>query len=482
MKDPGRIPSPRSLARGLGWSSCEAAIRQALALSVFVMITREIGPADFGLVAAALIGPLCLQAMIIKGFPESLLQRPKISEDHLASVHWLLVGLGGAATILLFAGAGALERLLAIPGLEPVVQALSILVVLSAWSATPQVVLQRRMDFRPFALKSLSGGLLGAGAALLLLGLGYGLWSLVALYLVRGATETAVILGAAGWWPRRRFSSACLRDLWPNARAIALEALVSLGIEEMPKVSIALVLGEAVLGIYMLGRRIFDFLQELLLQPAFGVALAAFSRVQHDRRRRQQLLADLLVGTGLVAYPAFIGLAIIASDALPFAFGATWSASVPVAQAFMLLGIERSSSNLLCAALQANGHAGQLLKLSALHLFVLAVLMPLGLLGGPAAVALCQGVAGICMLPVLVWLAERMRFSVRHAFRSGILILLLAASTGGAAALVVRTAGIEPQWKILAVTIMTAAILYVATCALFARSMLRRTVFGLSSL
>ncbi len=73
-----------------------------------------------------------------------------------------------------------------------------------------------------------------------------------------------------------------------------------------------------------------------------AVAFPTFSRLQQDPKRMRRAFYKVTQFTSLLAFPVFIGMAILASDLIPAIFGEEWAPSVPVMQILALMGILQS--------------------------------------------------------------------------------------------------------------------------------------------
>ena len=61
--------------------------------------------------------------------------------------------------------------------------------------------------------------------------------------------------------------------------------------------------------------------------------------------------------TSIIAFPVFAGLALVARDLIPFAFGDQWVEAVPVVQAFCVLGLLTAIGILQASLIRSQGQA-----------------------------------------------------------------------------------------------------------------------------
>jgi PST family polysaccharide transporter len=211
--------------------------------------------------------------------------------------------------------------------------------VLSAVSAVPVAILQRRIEFKLIALRvlvgNIAGGVIGVGFALA----GMGLWSLVAQQLSAAAIASAVLWVTSDWRPRFRFSMRHLRDVFSFGVNIAAGGVMRFVSHHADQFLIGALLGTETLGIYVIGMRAIRFVIELASKTLGSVALPVLSRFQSDLARMRRAIYATGQANGFVAVPAFLGLAAIAPDFVPAAFGAKWMPSVPVMQVLSVYAV-----------------------------------------------------------------------------------------------------------------------------------------------
>jgi PST family polysaccharide transporter len=80
----------------------------------------------------------------------------------------------------------------------------------------------------------------------------------------------------------------------------------------------------------------------LICSPFNSVAFSAFSRLQHEPEERRRMFDRLAQIVAALAFPAFLGLAAVAPDAIRAGFGAAWLPSVPVLQILCFIGVLHS--------------------------------------------------------------------------------------------------------------------------------------------
>jgi teichuronic acid exporter len=341
--------------KGTIWSLVSSFVPAALGFLVFLASSRVLSPGEFGLVAFAVSIASVGVAIAPAGFREALIQREKVSPAHLDTVFWLCLG----AALLIFAALCAAAPIIAVASGEQLLVMLLPLVaarvIFDMAAAVPNALIVRTMSFKMLALRTTAASAVAAVACLGLLWAGFGLWALAFSQLAGSIAACMGAMAGARWRPGLQFDRSALREL----RVFGLFStgnhfITTINLDQL---LIGALMGPAWLGIYSFARRIFQILTDLI---SGALNLVSYSLLSSMQREPAKLRDAYLLGTfasSVVAFPVFAGLALIAGDLIPFAFGESWVSAVPVVQAFCVLGLLTAVGTLQSSLIRSQGQA-----------------------------------------------------------------------------------------------------------------------------
>ncbi|MCB1885127.1 MAG: lipopolysaccharide biosynthesis protein [Geminicoccaceae bacterium] len=395
----------RRLAHGGFWAAAETWGQQLVNFLIFAVLARLLGPEAYGLLALAIVIPALGELILMRGgWGEALIQRRALEPAHVDSVFWLLLVLSSLIGALTALGARPLALAFGVPGLEPLIPWLALTIPLAALYAVPDALMRRELRFAPLAARTLLATTLGGAAGIGAAFLGYGVWSLVVQQVVQRAVATAALWLACPWRPTLRFSRRHYGELHRFSVASLGERLLLYADEFVPRLLLGHYLGPVVLGYYVLARKLLELMTEALIQPFVKVAMPVFAQLQDDPVKARRILVDGTRLAAAIAFPAFAGLALVAPDLLPVAFGEPWRPAVPATQVLALVGLSLPLSYFAAALMRGRGRAGWQLLIGAVGtlLIVLGVALagPYGLV--PAALAILLRFALLVPLRLLV--------------------------------------------------------------------------------
>jgi PST family polysaccharide transporter len=326
----------RAAVHGAAWTALQLWGANAGSFVVFVVLGRLLRPADFGVVAAAYTVTMLFRVIVDAGFTRYLVQRPNLPMIYADTAFWTSVTVAIFFTGLSNLIAPYFALLFGIPRLTLVIRVLSSLFILTALDATQSGLLDRQMQFRTQAIRRITATAVAGVTAISLAFAGAGVWALVAQQLALEAVTVALLWRLASWRPRLRASTTCLRDLFPFGIRMSGIRVTQFAMTNADNFFIGIVFGKIALGYYAIAYRIFSVLNDLLIMVINRVALATFSRLQHDRDLVNSAFYRASRIGSAITLPAYVGLALLARQVIILLFGVRWIPSAPLLAVLMV--------------------------------------------------------------------------------------------------------------------------------------------------
>ncbi|WP_326562890.1 lipopolysaccharide biosynthesis protein [Micromonospora sp. NBC_01796] len=486
------VESPPAPSRGrvrsaIGWSYLLTAGRVGSSIVVTFLLAKLLGPNEFGLVAMATVFITIAQTIIQQGLVSAIVQRDKLTPEHLDAAFGvtLLAGLGvGALTAALSPVWSLING--SPDGLTEVCLALSPLVLLQGLAIVPEAVLRRDLQFRSVAIRTLLAAAISGVVGISLALAGAGIWALVAQQLATSVVSLIVLWTVCPWRPSRRPRLGAIRDLWAFS---AHSANAGLGLMLSSKADIiftGIFFGPVATGIYRLAARLPDMLVDVTVRSLQQVALPSLSRLQEDREAFAVHLTKLQHLGAIAGLPVLGILAATANPLVGF-LGPEWAGTEIPLRLLCLFGAINVYGVLLGPALQA---IGQPAKLAAIlwtrGILGVATLAAVGtLLDGRNDVteASAVAIAGIAMQLVVnavsVWVTVRRAIGASVIrFLVPTLPALLAAAGAALTPLATDRIGVNDLHPLLGVFVLGAAAgLVAATLLLSTDRRARQLIF-----
>jgi O-antigen/teichoic acid export membrane protein len=403
--------------KGVLWSSVQTWGARAVSFIIFAILSRLLTPEEFGLVALAILFISFVQTFQDQGFGAAIVQRADLEKGHLDTAFWTNLILGTALTLIGITASKFVAELFHEPQLVSIIRWLSLSFILSSLSSVQVAILRRGLAFKELALREILAIVVSGIIGVILAFLGFGVWSLVAQDLVYLFVGVAVLWSVSNWRPGLRFSKKVFFELTSFGINIVGMNILNFLNTHADDVLIGYFLGPTLLGFYTIAYKLFGTMKDLLASVTNAVAFPTFSRLQDEPERMRRAFYQALYYTSLMAFPAFIGMLIIAPELIPALFGPQWMLSIPVLQALTLIGILHSilyfHDSLIIALGKPSWRLGMTFLNAVSNVIAFAIAVPWGIV----AVAVVYVIRGYLLWPIDIWMVHRLaHISVRTYF------------------------------------------------------------------
>jgi O-antigen/teichoic acid export membrane protein len=404
----------RRMARGLTWTVVDTWGRQLLNFLIFIILARLLTPADFGLVALATVFVAFAQLVVDQGLGDALIQRREVDREHIDTAFWVAVATGTVLTLVGVLIAIPLAALLGEPGLEPILQVLSLTFLLSALSSIQIAILRRELAFRSLAVRALvaagGGGVIGVAMAVM----GYGAWALVGQQIASAAFSVLALWRVSPWRPGRRVSRAHFGQLLGFGANVVGSDILNFLSRNVDNLLIGVFLGTVPLGLYSVAYRILNITQVMLVNVARKMAFPAFARLQDDADRLRRAYFRVTRAGSVAILPGYIGLALVAPELTIVIFGPRWAEAGPVASVLFLIGPVLTLQAFSGALLNAAGYPNIVLRFRLITTVTSVIGFAIAVNFGIMAVAAAFVIRGYLILPLnLYWVRKYAAIPVR---------------------------------------------------------------------
>ncbi len=346
---------------GVKWAAVSQIGRQILVFGTLVLLTRLVGPQNYGLLSMAITITGFVDLLKDLGTGAAIIQRSECDDSLLASTFWLNLGIGTLCTALIALGAPLAALYFREPGVTPVLRLLSISFVISSLGLVQLALIQRSIAFRALALVEISAAVAGATVGVGMGLSGMGVWSLVGQTLATTLTTTILAWVASPWRPHVCFDRSAIETIRSYGAGLVGFNIANYIIRNADYALVGRYLGTLSLGIYTLAYRIMLFPQQSLSLVISRVMFAVLARIEDDARFRRAYL-QLTAMIAFLATPIFIVLGTLREPLVRAAFGPEWLPAAPLLLVLAPVGLFQSLSGTVGLIYQARARTDWLLR------------------------------------------------------------------------------------------------------------------------
>jgi PST family polysaccharide transporter len=291
---------------------------------VFLVLARLLVPEDFGVVAAATVVISFSQVFADAGLAKALIQRQDKVEESANIVFWLNLGIGLAIATLILVGAPFIAGFFHDERIAPVVQVLSLQILLAAFSSVHTALLQKDLNFKALFWVRLATTAAPGLASIPLAIHGMGYWALVAGSMVGQMAQSAMLWKLNSWRPQWGMDISLTWELVGFGKWVMLSGLLGWLYGWMDAIMVGRYLGSHDMGLYRTGNTFVTIIFGLIFAPLLPVLYSLFSDTRYNQEKLGSALGTVARAIALIALP--IGFCLYATAGLiaEVVFGVRW--------------------------------------------------------------------------------------------------------------------------------------------------------------
>ena len=353
-------PHRPRLGRSVRWQTANVAMQVLLQLVFVTVLARLITPADFGVMAIALVVVGFIEIFAQVGIGPALIQRTDLAPEHMRTAFWVSLGLGIVFYLGLYAAAPAIGQIYQTPSLVELLRVIAWSFILSGASVVPRSLLIREMSFgRLFAAAAVGMGVGTIGVGLTLAAACWGVYAYAGALLAQNA-----LLGIMYWVLRPvpcwgRLDVPAFRQMLGYGTRSTLYNVVNYMGTKVDTVVVgrwAPEAGWAQTGFYDRAVYLLNLPVTVLGKLSDSVLFAGLAQLQEEREelRRTVLRAHRLLA--LLVVPASVGLVFYAREVTLLFLGPQYEPAVGMARILFAGLAFRSLVKLGDAVVRATDH------------------------------------------------------------------------------------------------------------------------------
>lgn len=352
----------RSVFSGIRWNLIVSFGGQLSNIGFTLLLSRLLGPGDFGLLAAAMALSGLIETLGSLGITSALTQRAHLTDRFYSAALVVSCTVAGIMMLTIGFASPLLAAFYGKPQLRDVFLLIMWSIPLQAMEIFPLAGLQRKLAFDKIAFTSLLSTITAGITAVWLAYAGYGWLALGVKLLVAQGVRTASFCFFA--WPRFRFQPAVaeVRELLRFGLPQSLSQFLLVFGRKIDDILIGKWMGTGVLGVYSLAYNLYVWPVSNIKGRISQVIFAAFSKIQTDR----SAMADYYLKTAslatLIGFPVIVGFSAVCDLAVPVIMGEKWVDAIPVLRILGLASLFEVSV-FPGAIYQAIGHTKAYLKI-----------------------------------------------------------------------------------------------------------------------
>ena len=388
---------PKSLqsaaTKGMAHLGAGGILGKLISLGSTLILARILSPADYGVMALAMIVIGFVGFFNEVGIGSAIVQKSDLTISEVNGCFIIAVVLGFFLSVLTFFSSYLAAIFFETPKLQAMIATLSIAFVLGSLNTIPMAFLRRNMQFKGVAILNIVEVITVSIVSLSLAAAGWGVWSMVWGFLASNLTRTIGAFLLSSWRFNRNYDIKEAITLLSYGLHITVSRVFWYIYVNVDKIIIGKILNVRSVGVYDMALSLATLPSSQITTIVTNVASPLFSKLQLDLPQISSMILKLTRGIAYITYPLLVGMLVCSHELILVILGDKWLDMLVPFGALCLVGLLRSVDPLLSQVLISTGHAKKLSAYTALCGVVMAVAVLIG--------TLWDGLRGVS----LVWLA-----------------------------------------------------------------------------
>ncbi|MEI8396893.1 MAG: lipopolysaccharide biosynthesis protein [Rhodospirillaceae bacterium] len=341
------------MATGSAWMVAMRWSIRGIGLLATITLVRLLTPADFGMVAMAMLVVGLIEVFSSTGQQFALIRHPDPNREHFDTA-WtisVLIGLALGGIVLLVAPLA--QYYFREPAIVDVIRVLSIRVFIMGFENIGTVMFRRNLDFAAEFRFNVYKKLVPFVITLTLALIWRNYWALVVGIVV--GQVAGVVLSYIVHPFRPRFRLTRTRDLWSFSIWVLINHIGAYGQGSVDQLVIGGVVPPQIMGQYTIGAELASLPTTEIVDPIGRALFPVMSGLNHDSARLRLLLLDVLGLIAVLSTAAATGLALVADDLVIVMLGDNWREMAPLIPGLAFTGALVGFANVASLVFNAVG-------------------------------------------------------------------------------------------------------------------------------
>ena len=373
---------------GLLWSFIDSIAGQGITFIVGIILARILSPKEFGLIGMLTIFIAISQSFIDSGFRQALIRKQNCTQADYSTVFYFNIIVGILFYILLFLCAPLIGTFFNEPILKDLIKVLGIGLIINSFTIIQSTLLTKNINFKQQAKISVIAAAISGIISIYLAFTGWGVWSLVALTLVKNSINSILLWFWSKWQPIWHFSSKSFTELFAFGSKLLISGLIDTIYRNVYYLIIGKYFSAVELGYYTQADQ-FQSMPSTNLQGIIArVSYPVLSTIQNDKPRLKEAYKKIIKSTMLFTFVLMLGMAAIAKPMIITLIGEKWEPCVIYLQMLCFVGMFYPLHALNLNMLQVQGRSDLFLRLEIIKKALAIPIIIIGVIWGIKAMIL----------------------------------------------------------------------------------------------
>jgi O-antigen/teichoic acid export membrane protein len=358
---------------GLVWTFTDTFVLKGSSFIASLILARILGPEIFGLIGMLSIFIAIGQSLVDSGLSSSIIRTKDAGDKDFSTVFYTNLVMSFLIYAIIFFCAPFIAEFYDQQILISIVRIYCLTFIISSFSAIQIAILTKNMQFKKLMLCNIPGTVIGIIVGIVMAYTGYGVWSIVWMYLTSQIGQSIMLWISSKWKPSFSFSRERLQFHFHFGYKLMLSGLINTSFTNVYNVIIGKFYSVETLGFYERAYLFNQYPVTTLTGIISRVTYPVLANIQNETERIAIAYKKLIQITFFITAPLMFGAAAIAEPLFLLVLGKQWIAAVPFFQILCLGSMFLPIHSFNLNVLQVYGRSDLFLKLEIVKKSVIVI-------------------------------------------------------------------------------------------------------------
>ena len=370
---------------GLIWTFTDTIFLKGSSFVAQLVLARLLGPKEFGLIGMIAVFVAIGASLVDSGLSSSLIRTKDADDKDFCTVFFTNLTISILVYIIVFIAAPFIAKFYDQSILVPIIRTYCLSFIVSSFSAIQIAIVIKNMQFKKFMLLNIPGTIIGIITGIVLGYMGFGVWSIVWMYLSTQISQSIMLWIFSKWKPSLNFSVERLNFHFHFGYKLMLSGLLNTTFDNIYNVVIGKFYPVQTLGYYERAYLFNQYPVATITGIVDKVTYPMLANIQDQKERISLVYKKILQIAFFITAPLMLGAAAIAKPLFLLVLGEQWLPAVPFFQILCIGSIFYPIHVFNINVLKVYGRSDLFLKLEILKklviIFSVAVAFRFGIYG-----------------------------------------------------------------------------------------------------
>jgi O-antigen/teichoic acid export membrane protein len=363
---------------GALWTFIDMLINKGAYFLTSIILAGIIGPEKFGLIGMITLFVTIGNTLIDSGMSTSLLRTKEVTDQDYSTVFVTNVLISLFVYLLIFLISPYIALFYKQPILINVIRVYSLGFIINSLRGIHNVKLIRELNFKKITILSLPGNIISICISIYLAKVGFGVWSIVGLFLVNQLISTIIFWIFIKWSPLWNFNYSNFKYHFNFGYKLALSAQLNTIFENINNILIGKFYEVKFLGYYDRAYTLNSYPASVLSGIIMKVSLPALTVIKDEKERLQDAYKVIMQIAFFISAICFAFAAILATPIITLILGKDWLYLIPMFQILTISFVFYPLHSLNINILSLFGRSDLFLKLEVIKKITMIILVTIG--------------------------------------------------------------------------------------------------------